>query len=137
MCLVGGDLEILLALVVAIEAKIELLTKDVCKVGEVWCEETKVGVREAELAIWLPISGQVVVACDYGEWRGEIYVCSGRADDCVDWAVNAIFGDYAVFGEVIDRILNEGEIVLGDSFEITRTRRKSTAEWREVRNHLL
>ena len=51
--------------------------------------------------------------------------------------MHAIFRYNAVLGEVVDRILNESEVVLGDGFQVSRTRCQSTTEWREVRHHLL
>lgn len=61
-----------------------------------------------------------------GNARTEVDVRTSRADDSVDRSVDAVLCHDTVMRKVGDWSLNEGDIWVGECFEVARTRSEST-----------
>lgn len=83
------------------------VTVDEEEVWEARDAQAQVAVGEAEFAVVLPVAGEVVVAADDGEGRGEGDVGAGGADHGINRAVDAVLGLDARLGEALNGIADE------------------------------
>ena len=84
---------------------------------EVW----ERGGCETQVGVWVggPDGSEIVAVGDDRERGAHADVCACGADDGVDFSFDTVDGEDALFGELLDVRADEGDVVLGEGFEVS------------------